>query len=44
MLSNIETYKRNVEKLNGISKKLAGVDLAASIVERVLENPQVRMT
>jgi UDP-N-acetylglucosamine transferase subunit ALG13 len=44
ILSNIETYKRNVEKLNGISKKLAGVDLAASIVERVLENPQVRMT
>jgi uncharacterized protein (TIGR00661 family) len=44
MLSNIETYKWNVEKLNGKSKKLAGVDLAASIVERVLENPQVRMT
>jgi len=44
MLSNIERYKRNVEKLNKISRKLAGVDLAASIVERTLENPQIQMT
>jgi hypothetical protein len=30
-------------KLNKISKKLAGVDLAANIVERTLEDPQVQM-
>jgi uncharacterized protein (TIGR00661 family) len=44
MLSNIERYKRNVEKLNKISKKLAGVDAAVSIVEETLENPQAEIT
>ncbi len=43
MLGNIETYKRNVEKLNKISKKLAGVEAAVGIVEGVLEDPQVKM-
>jgi hypothetical protein len=43
MLSNIERYKRNVEKLNKISKKLAGVDAAVSIVEKTLENPQAEI-
>jgi uncharacterized protein (TIGR00661 family) len=44
MLSNIEMYKLNVEKLNKISKKLTGVDAAVGVVERTLENPQVKMT
>jgi UDP:flavonoid glycosyltransferase YjiC (YdhE family) len=39
MLSDIEHYKRNVEKLNKISRKLAGVDAAADIIERTLEKP-----
>jgi UDP:flavonoid glycosyltransferase YjiC (YdhE family) len=43
MLSNIEMYKRNVEKLNKISKKIAGVATAVGIVESVLENPEVKM-
>jgi len=44
MLRNIEMYRRNVEKLNNISKKLSGVDAAIGVVERTLENPQVKMT
>lgn len=43
MLSNIQMHRRNAEKLNKISKKLAGVDLATSIVERTLENPKIKM-
>ena len=42
MLSDIEHYKRNVEKLNKISRKLAGVDVAVSIIERTLEKPQAK--
>ncbi len=43
MLGNIEIYKRNVEKLNKISSRLAGADVTASIVERTLEDPQVKI-
>jgi UDP-N-acetylglucosamine--N-acetylmuramyl-(pentapeptide) pyrophosphoryl-undecaprenol N-acetylglucosamine transferase len=43
MLSNIELHKRNVEKLNEISRKQTGVNAATSIVERALEKPQVKM-
>jgi uncharacterized protein (TIGR00661 family) len=38
MLSNVERYKRNVEKLNKISKKRTGIDSAVGIVERTFEN------
>jgi UDP:flavonoid glycosyltransferase YjiC (YdhE family) len=44
MLSNIEMYRRNVEKLNKVSRKLAGVDAAVGVVEKTLENPEVKMT
>jgi UDP:flavonoid glycosyltransferase YjiC (YdhE family) len=44
MMSNIETYRRNVEKLNKISKKLASLDAAVGIVEKTLEAPEVKMT
>jgi uncharacterized protein (TIGR00661 family) len=39
MLSNIEMYRRSVEKLNKVSGKLAGVDAAVGVVEKTLENP-----
>ena len=42
MLSNIEHYKRNVEKLNKVSRKLSGVDAAAGIIERALEKPHAK--
>jgi uncharacterized protein (TIGR00661 family) len=42
MLSDIEHYKRNVAKLHKISRKLAGVDAAANIIERTLEKPQTK--
>jgi len=44
MLQNIEMYRRKVETLNNISKKLSGVDAAVGVVERTLENPEVKMT
>ena len=36
MLNDIEHYKRNVEKLHKISRRLTGVDAAANIIERAL--------
>jgi uncharacterized protein (TIGR00661 family) len=34
MLNDIEHYRRNVEKLHKISRRLTGVDAAANIIER----------